>query len=319
MRARSILAIVGILLAVFLAAFGSIYYQREKARVPEGFVFASGRLEAEIVTVASRVPGRIKEIFFSEGQEIKQGSLLARLEDAELLARERQAQAVLAEARARYQIAQANLEKLEAAFNKAQKDYQRYVSLRQKGIVSQGEFERVELQFRSTKADLKAARKGLQAAREAISGAQAALAEVRALLDYTRIKAPISGAILRKIANVGEMVSAGSPICLMADLDGIYLKAYVPERQIGLLALGQEARIYVDAFPDKAFPAWVGYISRRAEFTPKEVQTRAERVKTVYALKLYLRENPDHLLTPGLPADALIRVSPKASWPQSLP
>ena len=91
------------------------------------------------------------------------------------------------------------------------------------------------------------------------------------------------------------------------DLDRLYLKVYVPEIQIGKVRLDLPARIYTDAFPDQPFEATVRYIASKAEFTPKEVQTPDERVKLIYPVKLYLAENPDHRLTPGLPADAVIR------------
>ena len=114
--------------------------------------------------------------------------------------------------------------------------------------------------------------------------------------------------------DVGEVVTAGAPLYELVDLDRLYLKAYVPEVQIGKLRLGLRARIYTDAFPDEPFPAVVRYIASRAEFTPKEVQTPDERVKLIYAIKLYLDENPEHRLTPGLPADAVIRWREEAPW-----
>ncbi len=319
MKPRGLLLLAAALGVIFLAAAFSIYRQREAQRLPPGFVFASGRLEAEVVTVATRIPGRVKEIHFTEGKEVKRGDLLAQIEAEELKARRAQALAGLQEAQARLQMARATLEKAQVAYEQARRDQKRYRELRRRGVISQKEFEKVELLFQTRRADLRLAREGLKAAQKGVSQAKAALQEVEALLDYSQIKAPITGAIIRKLTNVGEMLSAGGPLCLMADLDQLYLKAYVPEREIGLLALGQEARVYVDAFPKRGFPARVGYIARKAEFTPKEVQTRAERVKMVYAVKLYLQENPGHILTPGMPADALIRISPEAPWPKRLP
>ncbi len=109
-------------------------------------------------------------------------------------------------------------------------------------------------------------------------------------------------------------MSAGSPLLDLVDMDRLYLKVYVAEHEIGKLRLGLPARIYTDAFPDQPFEAVVRYISSRAEFTPKEVQTPDERVKLVYAVKLYLTENPDHRLTSGMPADAVIRWKEEAPW-----
>jgi HlyD family secretion protein len=92
------------------------------------------------------------------------------------------------------------------------------------------------------------------------------------------------------------------------------MKAYAPEPEIGRIKIGDEARVYVDAFPGQPFSATVREIASESEFTPKEVQTREERVKQVIAVKLYLDANPEHRLVPGMPADAFIRWQPGAAW-----
>jgi len=144
--------------------------------------------------------------------------------------------------------------------------------------------------------------------------AQAALAEAQSVQDDFIILAPAAGMITTRIADNGEMVAAGSPLFDIVDLNRLYLKVYVPEKEVGKVRLGLPAQIYTDAYPDKPFPAVIRYIASQAEFTPKEVQTPDERVKLVYAVKLYLDENPDHQLTPGLPADAVIRWQEQTPW-----
>ncbi|GAB6140526.1 efflux RND transporter periplasmic adaptor subunit [Methylosoma difficile] len=144
--------------------------------------------------------------------------------------------------------------------------------------------------------------------------AQAALAEAQSVLDDFIILAPAAGMITTRIADNGEMVAAGSPLFDIVDLNQLYLKVYVPEKEVGKVRLGLPAQIYTDAYPDRPFPAVIRYIASQAEFTPKEVQTPDERVKLVYAVKLYLNENPGHQLTPGLPADAVIRWQEQTPW-----
>ena len=119
---------------------------------------------------------------------------------------------------------------------------------------------------------------------------------------------------MTRMTDVGEVVAAGSPLVTLVDLDRLYLRVFVSEIQIGSIPLGLSARIYTDAFSSKPFPATVRYISSRAEFTPREVQTPEERVKLVYAVKLYLDANAEHRLTPGLPADAIIRWRDDVPW-----
>ena len=161
---------------------------------------------------------------------------------------------------------------------------------------------------------IKAGESRLSALKAQLKQAKAFLAETQSILDDLTIYAPATGMITTRIVDSGEVIVAGSPLFDIVNLDRLYLKCYVPGKQIGKVRLGLPARIYTDAFPDKSVPATVRYIASRAEFTPKEVQTPDERVKLVYAVKLYLNANPDHRLTPGLPADAVIRWQESTPW-----
>ena len=151
-----------------------------------------------------------------------------------------------------------------------------------------------------------------------VAQAEAVLIEARSLLDDLTIHAPAAGVITTRVVNSGEVVAGGSPLFDIVDLDRLYLKVYIPEKMIGKVRLGLSARIYTDAFPDKPFQAKLRYISSQAEFTPKEVQTPDERVKLVYAVKLYLDSNPKHCMTPGLPADVIIRWKEETPWAEPL-
>jgi HlyD family secretion protein len=144
--------------------------------------------------------------------------------------------------------------------------------------------------------------------------ADAVLNEAESVLQDLTITAPTGGTVTTRMIDVGEVVAAGAPLLELVDLDRLYLKVYVPEVQIGKLRLDLPARIYTDAFPEQPFEAMVRYIASKAEFTPKEVQTPDERVKLIYAVKLYLKDNPDHRLTPGLPADAIVRWKEDVAW-----
>lgn len=164
------------------------------------------------------------------------------------------------------------------------------------------------------RAALQQARAALTQTTAAHAQAQAALAEAESVHGDLTIVSPTAGVVMTRMVEAGEVVSAGAPLLDIVDLDRLYLKVFVPEAQIGKLRLGLPARIHVDALPDRAFPATVRYIASRAEFTPKEVQTPDERVKLVYPVKLYLESNPEHRLTPGLPADAVIRWQDGVEW-----
>lgn len=167
-------------------------------------------------------------------------------------------------------------------------------------------------------AQIKAMEDEVRGCKAQVARAEAVLAEARSLLDDLTIHAPATGVITTRFVNSGEVVAGGSPMFDIVDLDRLYLKVYIPEKMIGKVRLGLPARIYTDAFPDKPFPAKIRYIASQAEFTPKEVQTPDERVKLVYAVKLYLDSNPKHCMTPGLPADVIIRWKDETPWAEPL-
>jgi HlyD family secretion protein len=144
------------------------------------------------------------------------------------------------------------------------------------------------------------------AARAQVSEARAALDFARARLAETRIVAPISGVVLRKNLEVGETASPGVSIVTLLDPNDLWLRAFVPEADVGRIRLGQRADVAVDAFPDRPFAGRIDEIGSEAEFTPRNVQTKKERVNLVFRVKIAL-ENRDGVLKPGLPADAVLR------------
>jgi HlyD family secretion protein len=244
----------------------------------------------------------------------------------------------IATAEAGVRAAEAVLEKSRAAEGQAHRDAQRFHTLAEAKTVDAKTAEQAELAWKVADRELEGARAGLlqaqQALRDARLGparintleaelaaseaavreAEARLAEAQTALNDLTVVSPAAGTVTTRFADLGEVVNVGMPLFELVDLDNLYLKAYIPEVKIGKVRLGLPAQIYTDVFPDQPFPAKVRYIAARAEFTPKEVQTPDERTKLVYAMKLYLDKNPDHSLTPGLPADAVIRWQEDAPW-----
>lgn len=142
-------------------------------------------------------------------------------------------------------------------------------------------------------------------AEQQVKAAQDAIELLQTQINDATIKAPISGIVTDKIVEIGELVSPGMPVLVIINLDIVYLTIFVPEIEIGRIQLGQTARIKVDSFPDRDFAGKVIYISPEAEFTPKNIQTKEERVKLVYGVKIRI-ENPDKQLKQGMPADAVL-------------
>jgi multidrug resistance efflux pump len=146
----------------------------------------------------------------------------------------------------------------------------------------------------------------LQAQREqaaaSVAAAEAALQEIGVLLGHTVLTSPVEGLVLERLAEPGELAMAGTPLLILGSLDPVTLTVYVPEAQLGQVALGQAVDVSVDAY-SRSFDGTVSHIASEAEFTPRNVQTQEERVHMVFAVKVRL-PNADLALKPGMPADA---------------
>jgi len=235
--------------------------------------------------------------------------------------------------------AESGLATARASMEQAARDAHRDAELRARGLIAAQQAETSALKadvsreaLKEAEANLARAQKGLAIARLGIQQldaqrrdrdslarqvrqAQAALAEQETYVADFTIRSPLSGTVLTRNIELGEHVNVGDTLYTIVDLDRLYLKVYVPEPDIGRVALGQDARVYVDGYPGRPFPARVSKIYQQAEFTPKNVETKEERVKLVFPVELALVENPGGLLKPGMPADGLVRVQPDAPWP----
>ncbi len=139
--------------------------------------------------------------------------------------------------------------------------------------------------------------------------AKANLDRIDAAIKTAVIYSPVEGTVLVKNLEKGEIAFPGSPIITVADLRHPWIKIYVDEKGLGFVKIGQSAGIFIDSYPGKPFPGKVVSISNKAEFTPKTIQTKDERVKLMFAVKIEI-ENPEMILKPGMPADAEIRIGP---------
>jgi len=178
-----------------------------------------------------------------------------------------------------------------------------------------------DAQYEIAKANVDVARAQLEAlqsgatqqevgvAESQVEQAEAALATLQVHLDKMTLRAPRTGIVVERTVSVGEIAPPNFSLLALADLDQVTLTVYVPENQIGLVKVGQDVQVKVDSYPERTFDAEVVHIASRAEFTPKNVQTKEERVSTVFAVKIEI-PNADHALKPGMPADAEILVEP---------
>lgn len=177
-------------------------------------------------------------------------------------------------------------QRLSAAANlgNMEKNLKRITDLYKTGSVSKKDFDNAETAYNVAKANYE---------------------YIAANIDQAVINSPVSGTVLERNLEIGELAFPGTPVLTIADVKKPWIKIYVQEKKIGLVKTGQKAEIRVDSFPDKVFTGKIVSISNKAEFTPKTIQTREERVKLVFAVKIAV-ENPESELKPGMPADAVI-------------
>jgi multidrug resistance efflux pump len=156
-----------------------------------------------------------------------------------------------------------------------------------------------------------ASQEEIRVAQAQVEQARSQLESALVVLEKQRLEAPVGGWVLETIGQVGELAVPGITMVTLADLDRVTLTVYVPENQLGLIQVGQAVTVRVDSFPDRAFVGQIASIADEAEFIPRNVQTREERVNMVFAVKVVI-PNPDHALKPGMPADAEIGVGEAA-------
>jgi HlyD family secretion protein len=318
---------------VAVTAASMYYYPRlEKKALPVNQLTLSGNIEAHESLVGFKVPGRIVELPVEEGQQVAQGALVARIDDADLkqrvrideaTVRVRESNLALALAGTREQetkAAQQTMIDAEADLAQKKIDNERANKLFAKDEVSAQERDQAATVLKRAEAIFKAAqqryneavegsrKEDIAIARANLNEANASLGLSQVNLSYTVLRAPLAGVVTVRQAELGEVIASGSPVITLSDLDHIWLRAYIAETDLGGIHWGQEATITTDTYPGKQYHGRISFISSTAEFTPKSVQTYKERVTLVYRIKMDI-DNPSHELKPGMPADARIELA----------
>ena len=317
-----------ILSLLVLAVAAGLYFQSRP--VPDsGVLRVSGNIEITDAEVSFKIAGRVVERSASEGESVKAGQSVARLDTSELAqevalrsAEVRAAEASLAELVAGSrpeEIAQSEavVRRMQADVARARADFKRLKKLYEQDNVSGQDYDAAKSAVEVTTAklgevqeQLRLVRKGpriekVERARAQLQQAKEALALAETRLGYATLTSPLTGVVLSHNIEPGEFVAPGTPIVTVGDLEHVWLRAYVDETDLGHVKVGQAAQVTADTYPDKVYEGRVSFIASQAEFTPKSVQTKKERVKLVYRTKITV-DNPHMELKAGMPADARI-------------
>ncbi|MGB3390404.1 MAG: HlyD family efflux transporter periplasmic adaptor subunit [Pseudaminobacter sp.] len=338
------------LLAV-LAAGG--YYALKQSRngaLPEGIASGNGRIEAVEIDISAKSPGRIKEILAGEGDFVKAGDVLARMDTAQLEAQRRQAEAQLHRARiaidtanslitqrqAERTAAAAIVSQREAELDAAQRRLARSEQLAVNNTISQQILDNdraaersaaaavaaAEAQLAASEAAINAAKAQVVDAGAAVDAAQAAIEAIDTEIDEATLRSPRDGRVQYRVSEPGEVLGSGGKVLNLVDLGDVYMTFFLPTAQAGRVAIGTEVRLILDAAPQFVIPAKATFVADVAQFTPKTVETEEERQKLMFRVKAQIE--PDLLrkyvqqVKTGLPGTAYIKLDPNAEWPAAL-
>ncbi len=303
-----------------LVIIGLIIWRTEKREAPPtNELYGNGIIETTEVNISAKVAGKIAVLRVDEGDPIRVNDIVAELDSEELAAQVQQAQAqydlVLAGPRIE-QIEQlrAGVRQAEVALADAERELRRLQGLEEQGAIARQQVDLQRTRRDSAAAQLDATRQRLREANagarpEEKAAAEAALKVAKVLFSYTTIRCPVSGVVVTRSAEMGELVTPGMPIVRVSVVDRPWLRVYIPEPDLGRVKLGQRADVKSDTYPNKEYAGHVVEIAEQPEFTPKNVQTREERVKLVFGVKIEV-ENSERELKPGMPADAVIHLGP---------
>ena len=276
-----------ILVLGLVGYFGHRYWtQRRALEQDESFY---GTVEAVEILVSAQVTGRITGLFVEEGQRVEQGEPVATIDDLLYRAQVEQARAAVASAKSRFSVLKAELDGVRIALARTRK------------LLSTGSTTEMQLDDIETKESVLKAQQ--EVVRAQVVNTEAALRLAETQLSYTHIDAPVSGTVIRRDVELGETVLPGSALTTLADLSTMEVRVYIPGPMLGKIRIGQGVRLVTDSYPDRTFRGSVATIADEAEFTPKNVQTRDERVRLVYRVKVRV-PNPDGILKTGMPVDA---------------
>lgn len=323
--------IVTAVVVVLVIGAGIAAWFRFRVDKEVGVIRVSGNIEVTDVDVSFKIPGLLLQRSVDEGMSVSAGQPVARLDSADLerevsmkVAELQAAEAVLRElvagsrpqeiarARAAAAAAQAEAERLSG-------DFERAKALHARDVISRQEFEKAKAVYEVADERRKEAKESLHLVeegprREQIAQARArvrlakeSLELARTRLSYATITSPLSGVVLSKNVEPGDYVAPGTPVVTVGSLKDPWLRAYVEETDLGRVKVDQAVEVTADTYPGKKYAGRVSFIASQAEFTPKNVQTRKERVKLVYRVKVDVA-NPDMELKPGMPADGAIKI-----------
>jgi HlyD family secretion protein len=311
-----------LLLLLPAAAAAGYAWLHAGPRLPPDIAFGNGRLEADEIDIDTKFAGRVAKLFVDEGDMVSAGQLVALMDTRDLEASLKKSQALVEAAQRAFDEAKANLVQQQTQVTFARQELDRTSALVAKGFATVEQLDQRRQQMAAAEAGENAAEQRVRAAEFARDAASHDVELYRVNIIDNALVAPREGRIQYRVANVGEVLAAGGKVFTMLDTGYVYMDIYLPTTEAGRVRLGSDARIVLDAYPAHPIPAKVVFIASQAQFTPKTVETKDERDKLMFRIRV--RIDPDRLrgraeiVRSGLPGVAYVRTDPNAAWPPQL-
>ena len=308
---------------VLLAGGGFMLWRSwQVEEVPPGFAAGNGRIEATEVDVATKAPGRVEAVLVKEGDMVEAGQVLAQMDVAVLRAVLHEAEAGQRQAEEDRNVSIAIAEQREAEHALAQKDLERAVQIAKQNAISQQELDTAVTKEQTANTVWGAAKAQITSTEAAIELAAAKIEKAKADIADATLRSPCGGRVEYRLVEPGEVIPAGGKVVTLLDITDVYMTFFLPTTQAGKVAIGADARIVLDALPGLPIPAKVSFVSPTAQFTPKEVETRTEREKLMFRVKVkvdpeLLKHYAERVKT-GLPGMGYVQIDATAAWPESL-
>jgi HlyD family secretion protein len=311
---------------VAAAAIGFLGWQEWQRRradgLPAGIVSGNGRIESIQVDVAAKYAGRIREIRVKEGDLVDRGQILVLMDTTELDAELAKAKAHIAESEETAAEVTADIARQASELTFAKQQLARAERLLASKTVTREEYEEKESRLNVAKASVDAAQAKLRSVNQSVEVAHAEVKRVQAEIDDSSLVSPVRGRVLYRLAEQGEVLAAGGKALTLLDLGDVFMEIFLPGPDAARVRIGAEARIRLDARPEYAARASVSFVSPEAQFTPKQVETRSERDKLMFRVKLQI---PPDLVVPyieriktGIRGVGFVRIDDAVPWPDSL-
>jgi HlyD family secretion protein len=316
------IALICAIIAAIAGGGGYYWWRQSHEALPAGIVSGNGRIEADQIDISTKFAGRVATLSVNEGDTVTAGQVVAAMDTRDLEASLHRAEAQMQLSQRAVEESRALQEQQKAQVELARQQLNRTTALAQQGNATQELLDQRRQQMSSSTALLTALTARVAQAENALLASRQDVELYNINIKDNALVAPRDGRIQYRIANIGEVLPAGGKVLTMIDIQSVYMDVYLPTLDAGRVKVGTEARIVLDAYPDRAIPAKASFIATQSQFTPKTVETKTERDRLMFRVRVridaeLLKSRAASVRT-GLPGVTFLRLDPQVSWPARL-